>query len=45
MRRLRAAGATHALVETEDVREAATLLYRAVLRETGVRTRSYAKTL
>jgi ribosomal protein S18 acetylase RimI-like enzyme len=43
MRRLRAAGATHALVETEDVREAANGLYRAVLRDSGVRTRYYRK--
>ncbi len=45
MRRLRAAGATHALVETEDVREAANGLYRGILRDTGVRTRYYGKTL
>ena len=45
MRRLRAAGATHALVETEDVREAANGLYRTVLRDTGIRTRSYGKEL
>lgn len=45
MRRLRAAGATHALVETEDARAAANDLYRAVLRDTGVRTRYYRKEL
>ena len=45
MHRLRAAGATHALVETEDARAAATGLYRAVLRDTGVRTRYYRKEL
>jgi mycothiol synthase len=43
MRRLRAAGATHALVETEDVREAANGLYRSVLCDSGVRTRYYGK--
>jgi hypothetical protein len=45
MRRLRAAGATHALVETEDVRAAANGLYRTVLRDTGVRRRYYGKEL
>jgi mycothiol synthase len=45
MRRLRAAGATHALVETEDVRAAANGLYRTVLRDSGVRTRYYGKEL
>lgn len=43
MRRLRAAGATHALVETEDVRQGANGLYRSVLRDAGVRTRYYRK--
>ena len=45
MRRLRAAGATHALVETEDVREGANGLYQTVLQDSGVRTRYYRKEL
>jgi ribosomal protein S18 acetylase RimI-like enzyme len=43
MRRLRAAGATHALVETEDTRVAANHLYRSVLHDSGVRTRYYGR--
>jgi len=45
MRRLRVAGATHAIVETENVRVAANALYGLVMRQTSVRTLYYRKDL
>jgi hypothetical protein len=45
MRRLPAAGATQAIVETEDVRAAANGPYRSVMRETGIRKLHFRKTL
>lgn len=45
MRRLRAAGATHAIVETENTRAAANALYGSVIRRTGVRKLHYRKEL
>jgi ribosomal protein S18 acetylase RimI-like enzyme len=43
MRRLRDAGATHAIVQTENTRTAANALYGSVMRDTGVRTRHYSR--
>jgi ribosomal protein S18 acetylase RimI-like enzyme len=45
MRRLRAAGATHALVCTENTRTGANALYSSVMRDTGTRTLSFAREL
>lgn len=45
MRRLRAAGATHAIVATDDTRAAANALYRSVMCDAGVRTHHYSKGL
>lgn len=45
MRRLRAAGATHAIAETENVRVAANALYRSVMRRTGRRKLHYSKVI
>ena len=45
MRRLRAAGAEHALVCTENTRAGANALYSSVLGETGVQTLSFSKSL
>jgi len=43
MRRLRAAGATHALVGTENTRTAANALYGSVMKAAGVRTQHFSK--
>lgn len=45
MRRLRTAGATHALVCTENTRTGANALYSSVMSDTGTRTLSFSKAL